>query len=133
VVALLLAGAAVDWVVLGTGLWLALVLLAVPVAVPRLARPPRARIRRRVTTPPPALGILPAGVVATVVGQSAVSVAGGLYELAFGDWPGDDDVTRPLGLGFVAADLALLVVSSVLLRWLVRRWVAAQPPEPPRV
>lgn len=91
------------------------------------------------TTPPRVLPLLPLGVVAMVVGDRVMAVLASVVVLA--QLPTDGALRRDFdeelggaGAFLLAAayDAAVLVAASLLLRWLVRRWVAAQPPEPPR-
>lgn len=87
--------------------------------------------RPPLTAPPRVLPLLPLALVATYVGLRALDVAAGVNFLV--GLPGedamdeDDDLSGGVIALGLASDLALLVVSSLLLRWLVRRWVAAQP------
>lgn len=84
------------------------------------------------------LPLLPIAFVAIVVAGQVVDVLAGVSavaQLPFG-WAQWSDLAA-LGGGEsvvleLALDLVLLVVTSLVLRWLVRRWVVAQPPDPPR-
>ncbi len=106
----------------------------------RLARLTGAvRLPRSVTKPPRVVPLLPLGIVAMVVGDRVLAVLASAVVLA--QLPADGALRREAdqelgGTGgillAVALDVAVLAAACLLLRWLVRRWVAAQPPEPPR-
>jgi hypothetical protein len=88
--------------------------------------------RRRVTTPPRVFPLLPIGILAAFVGERTLDVLAGLatlVQLPFDDdfWSESDDFgTGDVAVG-LAIDLPLLVGASLALRWLVRRWVVANP------
>lgn len=90
--------------------------------------------RRPLTNPPrrilPLYPMALAGIiVATEVVELCVDVA---YLVGWDEtrW-GELDLGLDSLLLEIAMDLAVLVVASIVLRWLVRRWVVAQPPDPP--
>ena len=96
------------------------------------------RPARAVTVPPRVVPLLPIAFVGIFVAARTLDVLAGVSFLVrlpvdgtlwheAAELGGGDAIAAQLAL-----DLALLVAASVLLRWLVRRWVIAQPAEPPR-
>ena len=81
------------------------------------------------------LPLLPLGLVGMYVGARVLDVATGLA-FAIGlpleevEVYGSGDIRSDgLALG-IATDVVLLVLASLLLRWLTRRWVRRQGPDP---
>ena len=78
---------------------------------------------------------MPVVVFGMLVAWSGLDVFADLVHL-FG-LPLDVGYATDIGAGGIAVELAVdvaaFVVFSLVLRWFVRRWVGAQPPDPPRV
>lgn len=81
------------------------------------------------------LPLLPLAIVGTFVGARALDVFAGVAFLV--GMPSEDvqlpwnDEVRSAGLALgIATDVVLLVLSSLVLRWLTRRWVRGQGPDP---
>ena len=93
---------------------------------------------RRVTNPPRVLPLLPIAFVGILVAGQALDVLAGASRVAQLPFEGGQwfDLSALAGAESLvlelALDLVLLVIASLVLRRLVRRWVVAQPPEPPR-
>ena len=97
----------------------------------------RVRLPPRLATPPRVLPLLPIAFVGIVVGAQLFDALAAALFLA--QLPLDGALRRELddlgGADAVAlelvVDIVVLIAASLVLRWLVRRWVVAQPPEPP--
>jgi hypothetical protein len=85
--------------------------------------------RRRLTQPPRVLPLIAIGWLATIVAGQALGLIAALIQLTR-DHAGDDIGTLDI-LATAAAEVVLLVLTSILLRLAVHAWVVRQPADPP--